>query len=347
MQQPGFLDDLRRMSARVGANILLVQGAGGNSSVKQDDVLWVKASGAWLSEAKEKEHVRAGGAPRRARCLGRGQRKMPVAGGFGEVTLRASIETSLHALMPHPVVLHVHAVNTIAWAALEGVEAELSKRLEGLAWRQLPYRRPGLPLSQVVAEHTAKTRADVLILGNHGLLVGADTCDAAEALIAEVERRLESASRAWRRPAICKTRCSASAAALPIARRPTKSVTASPPARRTSRSPPRARSIPTMSSSSARLCRVLPATAIWRGWSPMRRRSRCRRRWRCWCRVPAPSSARMRAPAPRRCWSASAWWSRGSRKRRRCAICLRMRNRRSLNWDAERYRQQMMKARSA
>ena len=54
MQQPGFLDDLRRMSARVGANILLVQGAGGNSSVKHDDVLWVKASGAWLSEAEEK-----------------------------------------------------------------------------------------------------------------------------------------------------------------------------------------------------------------------------------------------------------------------------------------------------
>ena len=42
----------RPASAR---NILLVQGAGGNSSVKQDDVLWVKASGAWLSEAKEKE----------------------------------------------------------------------------------------------------------------------------------------------------------------------------------------------------------------------------------------------------------------------------------------------------
>jgi rhamnose utilization protein RhaD (predicted bifunctional aldolase and dehydrogenase) len=121
---------------------------------------------------------------------------MPVVGGFGEVTLRASIETSLHALMPHPVVLHVHAVNTIAWAALDGVEAELGKRLQGLAWRQLPYRRPGLPLSQVVAEHTAKARADVLILGNHGLLVGAGTCDAAEALIAEVERRLALTPRA-------------------------------------------------------------------------------------------------------------------------------------------------------
>jgi len=191
MQQPGFLDDLRRMSARVGANILLVQGAGGNSSVKQDDVLWVKASGAWLSEAREKAMfvpVELAGA--RA-ALAAGNEKMPIATGFGEISLRASIETSLHALMPHPVVLHVHAVNTIAWAALEGVEAELAGRLDGLAWQQLPYRRPGLPLSQVVAEHTGKARADVLILGNHGLLVGAETCDAAEALIAEVERRLE------------------------------------------------------------------------------------------------------------------------------------------------------------
>jgi rhamnose utilization protein RhaD (predicted bifunctional aldolase and dehydrogenase) len=196
MQQPGFLDDLRRTSARVGANILLVQGAGGNSSVKHDDVLWVKASGAWLSEAREKPMfvpVELAGA--RA-ALAAGDEKMPVAEGFGEITLRASIETSLHALMPHPVVLHVHAVNTIAWAALEGVEDELTRRLQGLAWQQLPYRRPGLPLSQVVAEHTGKQRADVLILGNHGLLVGAESCDAAEALIAEVERRLELKPRA-------------------------------------------------------------------------------------------------------------------------------------------------------
>jgi rhamnose utilization protein RhaD (predicted bifunctional aldolase and dehydrogenase) len=124
-------------------------------------------------------------------ALAAGDEKMPVASGFGEITLRASIETSLHALMPHPVVLHVHAVNTIAWGTLAGVETELARRLDGLAWQLLPYRRPGLPLSQVVAEHTGKAGADVLILGNHGLLVGAGTCDGAEALIAEVERRLE------------------------------------------------------------------------------------------------------------------------------------------------------------
>jgi rhamnose utilization protein RhaD (predicted bifunctional aldolase and dehydrogenase) len=45
-------------------------------------------------------------------------------------------------------------------------------------------------LSQVVAEATAQQQPDVLILGNHGLLVGAADCAAAEALVHEVERRL-------------------------------------------------------------------------------------------------------------------------------------------------------------
>jgi len=43
------------MSARVGKNILLVQGAGGNSSVKDGDVLWVKASGTWLADAEDQD----------------------------------------------------------------------------------------------------------------------------------------------------------------------------------------------------------------------------------------------------------------------------------------------------
>ena len=45
MQRLAILNELRRMSARVGKNILLTQAAGGNSSTKQGDVLWVKAAG--------------------------------------------------------------------------------------------------------------------------------------------------------------------------------------------------------------------------------------------------------------------------------------------------------------
>jgi rhamnose utilization protein RhaD (predicted bifunctional aldolase and dehydrogenase) len=190
MQQPEILNELCRMSARVGRNILLVQGAGGNSSIKHGDVLWVKASGTWLADAEDKEifvPVSLSGA--RA-ALAAGNERMPLASSHPESRLRASIETSLHALMPHPVVLHVHSVNTIAWSVRSDAGDELSARLRGLAWRRLGYHHPGLPLAQAVSKSLAQGPADILILGNHGLVVGAATCEAAYDLAAEVERRL-------------------------------------------------------------------------------------------------------------------------------------------------------------
>jgi rhamnose utilization protein RhaD (predicted bifunctional aldolase and dehydrogenase) len=193
MMQPVELQALREVSARVGGDINLVQGAGGNTSLKQGGVLWVKASGAWLAEAEKRDifvPVDLAGA---LRALEQGVEKMPLADPSAK--LRPSIETSLHALLPHRVVLHVHAVNAIAWSACSGSEHEMALRLQGLAWARVPYRRPGLPLSQVVGQATARQRPDVLILGNHGLLVGAEDCAAAEALVHEVERRLHLPAR--------------------------------------------------------------------------------------------------------------------------------------------------------
>jgi rhamnose utilization protein RhaD (predicted bifunctional aldolase and dehydrogenase) len=183
------LNELRRMSARVGRNILLVQGAGGNSSVKDGDVLWVKASGTWLADAEDKDIFVPVALSAARAALAQGDERVPLAPNAG-TALRASIETSLHALMPHRVVLHVHSVNTIAWAVRTDARQELARRLDGLAWRYLDYHHPGLPLARAVSEAIAHGAVDVLILGNHGLVVGAATCDAAEALVADVEKRL-------------------------------------------------------------------------------------------------------------------------------------------------------------
>ncbi|KWV46221.1 aldolase [Bradyrhizobium macuxiense] len=189
MQQPAQLDDLRDMSARVGRNMRLVQGAGGNSSVKNGDMLWVKASGTWLADAMDKDVFVPVSLTAARAALEQGDERVPLAPD-AKTTLRASIETSLHALMPHPVVLHVHSVNTIAWAVQNGAADELARRLEGLAWRYLDYCHPGLPLAQAVSAAIANDSVDVLILGNHGLVVGAATCRAAEALVTDVEQRL-------------------------------------------------------------------------------------------------------------------------------------------------------------
>src|SRR5271169_959950 len=45
------LDSLLEVSARIGSEPLLVQAATGNTSIKLDGVLWIKASGKWLAHA--------------------------------------------------------------------------------------------------------------------------------------------------------------------------------------------------------------------------------------------------------------------------------------------------------
>lgn len=46
-------ENLSQLSAHIGADSLLVQAAGGNTSLKQDGVMWIKASGTWLKDAAE------------------------------------------------------------------------------------------------------------------------------------------------------------------------------------------------------------------------------------------------------------------------------------------------------
>src|SRR3569832_630965 len=42
---------LRALSAAIGADPHLTQAAGGNTSLKTGDTLWIKASGTWLKDA--------------------------------------------------------------------------------------------------------------------------------------------------------------------------------------------------------------------------------------------------------------------------------------------------------
>jgi hypothetical protein len=49
------LASLRELSARVGSDPLLVQASNGNTSIKLDGILWIKASGKWLAHASQEE----------------------------------------------------------------------------------------------------------------------------------------------------------------------------------------------------------------------------------------------------------------------------------------------------
>jgi len=104
---------------------------------------------------------------------------------------RGSIETTMHATLPFSVVVHVHSLNTLAWAVRADGEAQLSVRLEGLRWQWLPYVPSGLPLAlEIERVFSRHPDTNVFVLSNHGLVVCGETCDEAQALLGEVERRL-------------------------------------------------------------------------------------------------------------------------------------------------------------
>jgi len=193
------LEQLKAVSARIGGDPLLTQGAGGNTSLKVGGTLWIKASGTWLAHALERDiMVPVEMAP----LIAAVEAIDPAAEQAHQFTiaalnssgLRPSIETTVHALMPQRVVLHVHCVDTIAQAVRDDCVQQVGPRLAGLNWACVPYARPGLPLALAISEHRGQ-RPDVLILGNHGLVVAADTVAGAEALLEDVKARLRVAPR--------------------------------------------------------------------------------------------------------------------------------------------------------
>jgi len=198
-RQERELASLRDLSARVGSDSLLVQASNGNTSIKLDGILWIKASGKWLSHAMQEEmlvplelaevqeSIRTG-----AEIASRHAQKDE---------LRPSIETAMHALLRHRVVIHVHSINAIAWAIRVDGPDQLRKRLAGLQWQWISYAASGIPLAQEIEKAVATApETDVLILGNHGLVVCGQDCHTAEKLLREVERRLAIVPRRFPKP---------------------------------------------------------------------------------------------------------------------------------------------------
>ena len=195
---------LLELSARIGADGSLVQGPGGNTSLKRDGVMWIKASGACLSQARERPIMVPVRLAPLLEALERGDPACETAAGFAipELNpqgLRPSIETTMHAALSHRVVLHVHCVETIAWAVQSDAQARLAPLLDGLGWILVPYVRPGLPLTQLMR---TLVRADttVVVLANHGLVICGDSVAAAAATLSEVVSRLKRTVRPAPKP---------------------------------------------------------------------------------------------------------------------------------------------------
>lgn len=187
---PAFLS----LSARLGRDPALIQASGGNTSCKIGDRLWIKASGKVLAAAETEPIFIAVSLDGVRNAIRAGDADAASAHVIGRPSLRPSIETTLHALLPHRFVFHLHSVNVLAWTVREDGQERVAERLEGMNWAWVPYARPGLPLTRAAAQ-AALSAPDILVLGNHGVVIGGATCAEIESRIADIERRLLQPAR--------------------------------------------------------------------------------------------------------------------------------------------------------
>jgi NAD(P)-dependent dehydrogenase (short-subunit alcohol dehydrogenase family)/rhamnose utilization protein RhaD (predicted bifunctional aldolase and dehydrogenase) len=202
--------ELIRISNTVGKDSSLVQGGGGNTSVKTADgkYMYIKASGTALKDMNAKQGWRR---MRLEPVLSLIQddsiAQLDVQARETEVVnrlllacddkvagdARPSVEAHLHAFLDK-CVIHLHPSAVGAFANAKNGKAEVEKLFEreSLPPLWVPYTDPGFTLAKKVANLVSDYQDEfgkkpaILFLEKHGLLVSADSADAALRLVRKV-----------------------------------------------------------------------------------------------------------------------------------------------------------------
>ena len=198
------MEKLIEFSRRYGSDNSLVIAGGGNTSMKENGVLYVKGSGTALAEVQresfvaldlekllripEKEYP-ASDKEREAAFLA----DIMAARLPGEENKRPSVETLLHAMFPQRYVLHLHPalVNGLT-CSLEGEKAA-ARLFPNAAW--VDECRPGYTLAMQLYGKV-RSGADTVLLQNHGVFFAADAPEKLDEMLNVMLETLEEAVKA-------------------------------------------------------------------------------------------------------------------------------------------------------
>lgn len=189
--------DFLAFCALLGSDADMVQGAGGNVSIKSGDALFIKASGMWLRDAEAKDIFVS---VSRNEILRRHASQYVNLADLADARgLRPSIETVMHAIIPQRYVAHVHCVDALAGSTHSDAEKLLRQKLTAFRYALIPPLLPGMPLAQSIAQALSGCQEiDVFLLMNHGLIVAGESLDETTETLCAVRRVLALPVRAPR-----------------------------------------------------------------------------------------------------------------------------------------------------
>jgi rhamnose utilization protein RhaD (predicted bifunctional aldolase and dehydrogenase) len=202
------IEQLVNTSRYYGQNPDFVIAGGGNTSFKDAERIWIKASGVSMSDIDENGFV----------CLDRKKlevvsqkqysheasaREQLVKEDMHKAILfpankRPSVETSMHEIIRTPFVVHTHP--TMVNGLLCAVDSKNAvTQLFGDEVLYVEYTDPGYVLFKAVAEGLEKFRAEkgkepqIIFLENHGVFVGGNSTGEIDKIYLDIQARLTKA----------------------------------------------------------------------------------------------------------------------------------------------------------
>lgn len=200
MQNQNFLiSELKKASEIIGNDKNLIQGNGGNISIKINGELWVKASGKMLKNAQNQEVFVGLNLSQILSNFSKLKTNSPLNALYQNIEiknahldLRPSIETIFHAIIKQNCVFHLHSINTMRISICKNAQELLRKIFhEDDKICFIKYCRPGIALGKKIAKEIKKNpNAEIFILQNHGLIMCGDTPNETLKKLYEIERKL-------------------------------------------------------------------------------------------------------------------------------------------------------------
>jgi rhamnose utilization protein RhaD (predicted bifunctional aldolase and dehydrogenase) len=210
------LAELIRISNETGADPTLVQGGGGNTSVKTADgkYMYIKASGTALKDMNQKQGWRRmrlepvlailkdkslpklDASTREPRVV---NMLLDACDDNVKIIARPSVEAHLHACL-NTCVIHLHPSAAGAYVNAKNGKAKLEKLFkdEALPPLWVPYTDPGFLLAKKIArlvssyQEKFSKKPSILFLEKHGLFITAKTASGALRLVRSVMKRCNS-----------------------------------------------------------------------------------------------------------------------------------------------------------
>jgi len=202
------IKQLIEISRRYGSDSRYVIAGGGNTSFKNDEQIWVKASGHALATIDEggfavldrkklsllsSKNYSSDPAVREAEV------KDDLAAACLTKDRRPSVETSMHNALEYAFVVHLHPTVVNGLMCSNQAEAETARLFGGEAV-YIPYTDPGYTLFKEVDNqmnayiNICGRCPQILMLQNHGIFVGADTVAEVDEIYRRVFTTLEQAA---------------------------------------------------------------------------------------------------------------------------------------------------------